>query len=87
MSSPFGGHPTIDRYLLWLREAHGFQYQTGFGKTSLGKKFTCYRVFKEGGPVVHIVDRHGGLPLEPTYVDYLDRRLGVKSKWGTPSWS
>ena len=29
MAGPFGGHPTLERYLNWLRE-QGFQYRTGY---------------------------------------------------------
>lgn len=73
MAHPFGGHPTLQRYLEWLR-SEGFDYRSGI----LGFD-PVIRVEKEGKPLLHILGVSMEEYLTPSQVDAYDRRLGVDS--------
>lgn len=83
MSSPFGGHPTLAIYLGWLKTEHNLSTLAGLVKTSTGQK-PYTRVEKKGGGYLNLFDRTHGDYLEPEYVEYLDRKIGVVSTWGLP---
>lgn len=79
MSAPFGGHPTLAHYLHWIRETGGYA-QSGFRTDRRGKAHSLVKIVSaEGKSVVVVGAQDERLP--PTYVAFLDRRLGVKSPW------
>jgi hypothetical protein len=78
MSSPFGGHPTLGRYIAWIRNL-GFEAKSGTGPDESGKTHTVTKIFKEGGSSVVVVGVDQTEHMVATMVGYLDRRLGVKS--------
>lgn len=73
MAHPFGGHPTLQQYLEWLR-SEGFEYRSGISGFD-----TVIRVEKEGKPLLHIWKVPMEEYLTPSMVDAYDRRLGVDS--------
>lgn len=81
MAFPFGGHPTFGQYLIWARDSHGFTARTGIGADDLGRSHSVTRIFREGGPSVIIPGIKQNDRLTPSFVGYLDRRLGINSPW------
>jgi hypothetical protein len=82
VSAPFGGHPTLAHYLHWIRETGGHA-ECGFKSDRRGRAHALVKITSAEGKSVIVV----GIPqterIEPTYVAFLDRRLGVKSPWFT----
>lgn len=78
MSFPFGGHPTLGKYIQWVRD-QGFEAHTGIATDSSGKAHTVTKIFKPGGPSVVVAGTLQNEYLTPTQVANLDRRLKVKS--------
>jgi hypothetical protein len=80
VSAPFGGHPTLAHYLHWIRDTGGYA-QWGHKSDRRGKPHSLVKIVSAEGKSVVVV----GVPQEerlvPTYVAYLDRRLGVNSPW------
>jgi len=84
MAFPFGGHPTLEQYLEWLR-SEGFQYKTGYivNPTS-GKSLTVIQIENsEGEPLLPIPDIEMNERLAPSTVERFDERLGVKSPFAS----
>lgn len=79
MPAPFGKRPTMQEYLDWARE-NGCKYGSGEDPSGL----TMIRIEGPDGRVMYDVtplDEH----LSPSFVTYLDRRLGVTSPFdGAP---
>ena len=80
MSWPFGGHPTLAAYMHWARE-NGFKCTSGVKTDDVGKAHTFVKIYKDGGPSVVAVGVSQTEYLAPSYVGYLNRRLGVESPW------
>ena len=81
MATPFGGHPTLQKYLNWLLE-QGFSYKTGYYATSSsngGKILPTVRIEKDGQPMLVIVGVRMDDRLAPSEVERFDRRLEVAS--------
>ncbi len=78
MAHPFGGHPSLAKYLEFARE-NGFTVRSGYCTDSSGKAHTVTKVFKEGGPSVIVSGLGQDEFLVPTQVGNLDRRLGLNS--------
>lgn len=75
MAFPFGGHPNLATYIVWLQENHQGAAQSGYGIESLTK------LSLPNGRSVVVVGVGQAEFLAPSMVAYLDRRLGVKSPW------
>ncbi len=82
MASPFGGHPTLAHYIAWIAD-NGGHAQSGFSRAKSGSTQALTKIESANGGAVVIVGVAHGDRLEPTYVAYLDRRLGVRSPWFT----
>lgn len=80
MAFPFSKAPTLAEYIHWARETHGFRAQSIVAPDETGKSQLAIKIFTEGGPSVVFV---GGQQecLSPSMIGYLDRRLGITSKW------
>ncbi|HHY49947.1 MAG TPA: hypothetical protein GYA10_09390 [Alphaproteobacteria bacterium] len=81
MADPFGGHPTLGRFMAWANQEHGFKCRTGTAPDRSGKQHPVVRIFKDDGPSVVVVGIEQDEHLSPTQVGNLERRLGVKSRW------
>lgn len=78
MAYPFGGHPTLRQYLEWCNQEHGLAVNSGFS-TKGGVAVTFHMLKLENGRRVVVSGVAMTEYLTPTYVSYLDRRLGVES--------
>ena len=78
MAGPFGGHPTLQRYLDWLRE-QGFHYKTGYVEL-YEITFSLVTVQDaKGDDVYNIGDVAMDEYLTPSQVSYYDSIFGVSS--------
>jgi hypothetical protein len=80
VASPFGGHPTFGRYLMWAAE-QGCQAQSGFRMDSRGQTHTLTKITAPSGKSVVVPGVSQTEYLVPTMISYLDRRLGLSSPW------
>lgn len=81
MAAPFGGHPNLATYIVWLKETHQGSAQSGYRTDQGGKSHGLTKLSVPSGKSVVLVDVSQGEFLAPSMVGYLDRRLGVKSPW------
>jgi hypothetical protein len=81
MAYPFGGHPNLATYIVWLKEAHQGTAQSGYSTDQKGKSHALTRLALPSGASVVVVGISQGEFLAPSMVGYLDRRLGIKSPW------
>jgi len=83
MAFPFGGHPTLEQYLEWLR-SEGFQYKSGYivNPTS-GKSLTVIQIENAEGKILTVTGLEMNERLAPSVVERFDRRLGVKSPFAS----
>lgn len=78
MATPFGGHPTFQQYLEWLR-AQGFTYRSGVIPSG-SSIMTTIRIFSpKGTRLLDVPDIGMNERLAPSQVDLFDNRLGVNS--------
>lgn len=80
MAWPLGGHPTLAQYMHWARD-QGFRCLSGVQSDDFGKPHGFVKIFKDSGPSVVVVGVKQTEHLAPTYLGYLNRRLGVQSPW------
>lgn len=74
MAAPFGGHPTLGKYMAWAAN-EGCRCQSGYiDNTSMIKIAS-----QDSSKSVIILDMNQSEYLTPSYVSYLDRRLGLNS--------
>jgi hypothetical protein len=78
---PFGGHPTFSAYLTWAVQTAKCKVHTGYTKNS---KLSRTRIVAPSGKHVIVVGVKQSERLAPTFVAYLDRRLGLKCPWPYP---
>lgn len=78
MAGPFGGHPTLERYLNWLRE-QGFQYRTGYADLEERSVLLIMVQNSDGEDVFIIGDTEMDERLTPSQVSYYDSVFGVSS--------
>lgn len=81
MSFPFGGHPNLATYIAWLMEEHRGTMQSGYMTDRKGNTHSITKLALPNGRSVVVVGVGQKEFLVPSMVGYLDRRLGVKSKW------
>ena len=81
---PFGGHPKLSAYLTWAAQTAGCTVQTGYRLSKDGEALSMTRLIAPNGRHVVIVDYNQEELLVPTFIAYLDRRLGLKSPWAFP---
>lgn len=78
MAGPFGGHPTLQEYLNWLRQ-QGFGYKTGYADLE-DRSILLISVQNSDGEDVYIIgDRVMEERLAPREVTYYDSIFGVNS--------
>lgn len=77
MAYPFGGHPTLKDYIGWCN-LQGCTTRSGFSHDGVTM---CTRYILEAPSGRHVIITGIGMSehLVPTYVAYLDRRLGLDS--------
>lgn len=80
MAAPFGGHPTLAHYIVWLREQGG-RVESGFATDSKGKMHVVTKLTADNGKVVIVTGVKQEERLVPTMIGYLNRRLGLTSPW------
>ncbi len=79
MAFPFGGHPTLERFLEWAKE-NGCKAQIRTRVHSVtGQPFQSLEITALSGAQVAIVDPDLNEHLAPSQVAYMHRRLGMKS--------
>lgn len=81
---PFGGHPTLSAYLTWAAQEANCTVQTGYRMPGEGGAVSMTRITAPNGKHVIIVDHAQDEKLVPTFIAYLDRRLGLRSPWAFP---
>ncbi|SHM40776.1 hypothetical protein [Bradyrhizobium lablabi] len=81
MAAPFGGHPNLATYIVWLKSEHQGLVQSGYSTDGKGKSHALTKLSVPSGASVVVVGMSQAEFLVPTMVSYLDRRLGVKSPW------
>ena len=81
---PFGGHPTLNAYLIWTAQTAGCTVQSGYKLSKEGPALSMTRITAPSGKHVIIVDYEQEERLLPTFVAHLDRRLGLTSPWAYP---
>ena len=81
MSYPFGGHPNLATYIVWLKDTHKGNAQSGYTTDKKGKSHALTKLSLPDGKSVVVVGVGQGEYLAPSMVGYLDRRLGIKSPW------
>jgi hypothetical protein len=75
---PFGGHPTLARYIEWARENH-CDCQSGYGTDEDGRTQPLIRIVAPSKKWVILTGVRQTDYLVPSIVGYLDRRLGLVS--------
>lgn len=83
MAGPFGGHPTLQRYLNWLCE-QGFQYKTGYVELETMTISLVSVQDADGNLVFNIGDVPMEEHLAPSQVAYFDGVFGVSSPFAKP---
>ena len=83
MAFPFGGHPNLATYIVWLKETHQGTAQSGYSTDQKGKSHALTKLSLPSGKSVVVVGMSQAEFLAPSMIGYLDRRLGVKSPWFT----
>jgi hypothetical protein len=79
MSFPFGGHPTLHAFLVWA-ERQGHTVRSGVRTDNQGRPNSVVLIeVPETTRHVLIVGMRESEVLTPTFVAYLERRLGVQS--------
>lgn len=79
MAFPFGGHPTLGRFLEWARD-NGCNAEIKLRTHSTnGRPYTVLEIVHSGGGRASVVNPDLQEHLVPSMVSYLQRRLGVKS--------
>ena len=78
---PFGGHPKFSEYCTWAAQDERCTVQTGFAVSPEGAVHNQTMITAPSGRHVIVVDITQDEFLMPTMIAYLDRRLGLNSKW------
>jgi hypothetical protein len=81
MAAPFGGHPNLATYIVWLKDEHQGSAQSGYSTDGKGKSHALTKLSVPSGKSVVVVGVSQAEFLVPSMVGYLDRRLGIKSPW------
>lgn len=81
MSFPFGGHPNLATYIVWLQGTHQGTAQSGYTTDAKGKSHALTKLSLPNGKSVVVVGMSQSEFLAPSMVAFLDRRLGIKSPW------
>ena len=79
---PFGGHPTLARYIAWAR-TEGCEAQSGLIQDPDGGMVEYTKITAPNGKWVIEVGTTANERLAPTTVGRLDRRLGLKSPFAS----
>jgi hypothetical protein len=82
---PFGGHPTFSTYLTWAAQKAACKVQTGYKIAKTGEALSMTRITAPNGKHVIVIDFGQDERLVPTFIAYLDRRLGLTSPWAFPN--
>lgn len=78
MAGPFGGHPTLHKYLDWLHQ-QGFQYKTGYVELADRTVHLVTVQDADGKDVFNIGDVPMNERLAPAQVSYYDSIFGMDS--------
>lgn len=79
MSAPFGGHPTFAEYQEWAVNEQGCKVKSGCSGLSNGAVYSFTVIDSPSGQWVIVPDVGAHEFLLPTFIQYLDRRLGLTS--------
>jgi hypothetical protein len=79
MAFPFGGHPSLARYLAWAREKGGCTVDFGVMTDDAGRPFSIIKITAPSGKFVVLVNMDQKEHLVPTSIARLDRRLELQS--------
>jgi hypothetical protein len=64
----------------WIRECGG-HCQCGYGKDKRGRAVSLVKIVADNGKAVIVSGVDQGERMVPTFIAFLDRRLGVNSPW------
>jgi hypothetical protein len=78
MAVPWGGHPTIDRFVEWAKE-NSCTAETKVRTDATGRAFTSLEITGPHGSRVAMVVTEMTERLVPSQVAHLQRRLGIKT--------
>ncbi len=78
MSAPWGGHPTLDRFVEWAKE-NGCTVDSKVRTDPTGRAFTSLEMVGPHGGRVAMIVSNMDERLVPSQVAYLQRRLAVKA--------
>jgi len=76
---PFGGHPTLARFLEWATENGCTAEIKNRSHAQTGRPYTALEITRPGGGRAVVPNPDFNEHLAPSMVTYLQRRLGVKS--------
>jgi hypothetical protein len=82
MAGPWGGHPTLDRFLEWAKE-NGCTGGTKVRSDHTGRAFTSLELVGPHGGRVAMVVSAMDERLVPSQVAYMHRRLGLKTPFAS----
>jgi len=78
---PFGGHPKFSEYCTWAAQEESCAVKSGYATAPDGAVITQTIITAPSGKHVIVPDVDQDERLLPTMIGYLDRRLGLNSKW------
>jgi hypothetical protein len=82
MAVPWGGHPTLDRFLEWAKE-NGCTGETKVRTDQTGRAFTSLELEGPHGGRVAMVVSAMDERLVPSQIAYMQRRLGLKTPFAS----
>jgi hypothetical protein len=83
MSWPFGGHPSLGRYLYWAVNEAGCTTEHYVMTAPDGRPFSLIEIKSPTGKMLIIPNGDPNERLVPTTIARWDRRLGVQSKFSS----
>lgn len=82
MSYPFGGHPTLERFIEWACQ-HGCTLENKVRSRSSGEAYELMIIRNGDGARVVIAKPDMAERLAPSQVAYLQRRLAIKTPFAS----
>jgi hypothetical protein len=80
VSHPFGGHPTLERFVEWAKTSAGCKTEIKVRtRQPSGQPYQVLEITNPAGGRVVVVDPEMGEHLAPSTVAYYQRRLAIKS--------
>lgn len=81
MAFPFGGHPTLAQYCTRLQQEFNCAVEQGVATDDNGAGESITKITTEAGLYAIVIGVQHKEHLTPSQVAYLDRRLGINSRF------